>query len=238
MARSLKKLKIFEVSGVDNGAGRGCRIVLLKRDGAHAMGGSMDDAVSIAKRVNSRIEELMAADPEVRSYASAVAKIATSRDPADQALWREYKQLSFVAEAPEPAPIEKSDALLKLEKKARKLAKRQGLSEAVAFAKVYADPANAELVGANKNAHFAKVNAPQFMPQVTDPMEIRPAERTGDTPNLEALRGIARAIQAEYPNRRYSDREALAIAALTPKGQQLLRGHRSGELRRLIGYSP
>jgi hypothetical protein len=43
MARILRNLKITEVSGVDRGAGEGCRIVLFKRDGDTVVPDNSDD---------------------------------------------------------------------------------------------------------------------------------------------------------------------------------------------------
>lgn len=238
MPRFLRKLKILEVSGADRGAGKGCRIVLMKRDSPRDENMTHTEHQPVAKRMADRAEVLRKADPTLRSFESAVAKIASSRDPADQELWAAYKNAPITpAAVPEPAQVQKSEAMLKLEKKARKLAKREGISQAAAFAKVYADPKYADLVVAEKSAHFAKAAAPPFMPQVPNPTQIREPERSSESSTIQALRAIARAIQLEYPARRYTDEMALRIAAQTPKGAALLRAHRDPELSRLLGHA-
>jgi hypothetical protein len=45
------------------------------------------------KRMSKRVEEIMAADPTIRSRESAIAKIASSRDPDDRRLWQRYKSV-------------------------------------------------------------------------------------------------------------------------------------------------
>src|SRR5580693_4839666 len=69
------------------------------------------------------------------------------------------------------------DAYDKLTKKARKLAAREGISQAAAFEKVYTDPANHELVVAEKTQHVAKAMQPQSAQAPTSSYQILMRER-------------------------------------------------------------
>jgi hypothetical protein len=101
---------------------------------------------------------VMQADPTIKSGDSAIAKIAISRYPEDQALWRAYKITPQAPQlASEPMPIECSPAYAKLMRKAQKLRKREPrLSEAQAFAKVAATEKGKALMAQDREAHMAK----------------------------------------------------------------------------------
>jgi len=53
-----------------------------------------------------RCDQLMKADPSIRSRESAIAKVAGSTAPADVNLWREYKS---EAQGVDSAPVGKSE---------------------------------------------------------------------------------------------------------------------------------
>ncbi len=120
-----------------------------------------NETVEIAKvlgNMSARVEALMKNDPEIRSSELAIAKVASSKLASDQSLWRMYKAAAAApALTPEPVPIAKSEAMLCLEHKARKLQKRDPTLSAVsAFARVYSHPRYRELVEADKAAHLAR----------------------------------------------------------------------------------
>ena len=237
--RKLQKLKISEISLVDRGAGVGTRICLLKRDSDTRIMEDHMDPITIQKRVDDRITEIRKADGSL-SRQQAVARLAMSKIEADRDLWQFYKMTAPVAptvpETP-PTPVV-SDAYIELRRKAEKALRKDpalGTLER-AFSKIYSAPENAELVAEEKAAHFAKAAAPALMPQVDDAEDIRPAERTSGSPNMQSLREIARSIQLQFPDR-YDDDEALLIAARTPKGQNLLRTHRDRDFARLLGHA-
>jgi hypothetical protein len=119
----------------------------------HFMGTVMEQPIA---KMYARAAEIMKADDKL-SHDQAIAKIATSSRKEDQILWKAYKETATVPPpAAAPAPTATSPAYEKLMKRARKLARREGLSEAQAFSRIYSDPANAELVGAEKAEFFAK----------------------------------------------------------------------------------
>jgi hypothetical protein len=84
--------------------------------GGIALPSSVEKTVKVKKTLktmNARIDQIMVADPSVRSRESAIAKVAVSRLPGDQELWRDYRIAS--QQAPdealphsEPAPVGKS----------------------------------------------------------------------------------------------------------------------------------
>jgi hypothetical protein len=70
------------------------------------------DVAKAIKKMAKRCDQLMAADPTIRSTESAVAKVAVSTDSGDQRLWARYRaagQVAAVAQLPRssPAPVGK-----------------------------------------------------------------------------------------------------------------------------------
>jgi hypothetical protein len=159
MARRLKKLKILEVSACDRGAGEGTRILLMKRANKEA---DMDMVV-VAKRVAAgEPTTLTKADSFIELQKRAEAdrqpgetpERAFSRYSTTTTDGRALLAANLYGPGPDycpPAPVTPpqpvtSAAYQKLMKRARKLAGREGITEASAFAKVYVDPANRALV--------------------------------------------------------------------------------------------
>jgi hypothetical protein len=75
------------------------------------------DVAKAIKEMAKRCDQLMAADPTIRSTESAVAKVAVSTLPSDQELWRDYRaagQVAPVAALPasSPAPVGKGQESL------------------------------------------------------------------------------------------------------------------------------
>src|SRR5437868_5574291 len=124
MPRKLKRLKITEVSSVDRGAGKGCRVILMKRKSDDFGENIMVEEQPATNRMTERAKAIMRSDPTVRTIESAIGRIAISRHPADQDLWHDYKNAPPPPPtAPEPAPMAKSEAYRRLEKRAKKLRK-------------------------------------------------------------------------------------------------------------------
>jgi hypothetical protein len=141
MAKVLTKIKLDEVSLCDRGAGEGTVVKLVKNRSA--------DAPPTAFTTREAVLQA-AADAYT---AEAVAKADRRGDATSE--FQRYRSRLFAkrepAEAtPAPAPINKSYATLM--KRAEELAKREGITEATAFERLCADPANAEL--------FAKAKRP------------------------------------------------------------------------------
>jgi hypothetical protein len=228
MARRLRKLRIHEISLVDRGAGEACHIRLMKRDvDTRITEGRMETQETT---IEKRVRKLQKADTGL-SRQRAILKIAESRDPADQAAWREYK---LSATVPQPAPETQAGPTIPIAVNARieELQKADtGLSRERAVAKIAgsAKASDQELWRTYKAA-------PALMPQVADAKDPRPEERTSNSPNMTSLRGIADSIRAQFPGR-YDDDQALLIAAKTPKGQVLLAGHRDKDFARLLGHA-
>jgi hypothetical protein len=189
MAKKLTKIRIDEVSAVDSGAGRGVRVVMMKRAGKRYRFNEAGSLVPVGKfdtsdSLSRALEEVQqhrefrkAAAPlvgdqhmqttetvDVNKAATAVIKkfddhvaefanrhnitrgaalLKIAASPDDAALWCSYREAQQVigvpaAPTPEPAQVLVSEAYQKMAKKAAKLAKREGISEASAFSKVYA----------------------------------------------------------------------------------------------------
>jgi hypothetical protein len=104
----------------------------------------MEQVVDIAKAMENRIATMMKRDPTIRSTASAMLKLAESRDPADQELWRGYKTGTAPAGA-----VAKEDTEFSVKKALRRMSERvtelqtasPGLTRESAIAKVAASRA-------------------------------------------------------------------------------------------------
>jgi hypothetical protein len=95
-------------------------------------------AIAVVKRFDGIVDEI--ATRHKISKAAALLKVSSSADYA--ADWFAYRQASQAIEVPaaptpEPAQVLVSEAYQKMAKKAAKLAKREGISEASAFSKIY-----------------------------------------------------------------------------------------------------
>jgi hypothetical protein len=179
MTRKLTKLRINEVSLVDRGASPGARVLLYKRDDARPFGKGDDhmDLVAVAKRV-------VAGEPtafvEKRDFYAAIesgaAEIRKADEPPEQAfarfcetdprgqiLLKAHKMAKGADHRPEPEPepvVPQSIAYAKLCRKAEKARRKDpSLSEAAAFAKVYANPKNRDLVEADRAANRGRWHA-------------------------------------------------------------------------------
>jgi hypothetical protein len=112
------------------------------------------EMIAVAK-VAGAIAKIMARSEKPISRDQAMYRMATSPEFTEE--WLLAKSMAAVVPAPvsEPAPIAKSDAMLALEKKARKIMKRDPrLSAASAFALAY--ERNPHLAQADKAHFFAK----------------------------------------------------------------------------------
>jgi hypothetical protein len=145
----------------------------------HNMGIETVAKAAITK-MDSTIEDLMR-DPAIKSRASALLKISSSAAHAET--WRAYRaamQLSTAEEPETAAPMTVSPAYAKMMKKAAKLRENEpGLSQASAFAKIYA--ARPDLAQEDKAYFFNKGVGSQF------------------TDGSYALDQLLRALRASYP---------------------------------------
>jgi len=73
------------------------------------VGKEFDPAKSLRK-MEKRVDQILATDPSVRTRESAIAKIASSRDPADQQLWARYRASGEMLDNSTPAPVGKASA--------------------------------------------------------------------------------------------------------------------------------
>jgi hypothetical protein len=170
------------------------------------------------KAMNVRIEAIMKADPSIRSAGSAMLKLAESRDPADQELWREFKN-GTALEGAVAKDFDVAKALKRMSKRCDELqATDPTLSRNSAIAKVAAspDPADRQLWERYKAA-----NAPAGSGEHL----VRPDYRT---PSERALNELIRGLKAMHPDRRMSDsdwrREARRVQAhASPSVQALVR---------------
>jgi hypothetical protein len=239
MMRRLTKLKINEISLVDVAANPGARVLLRKRDDALGRGDNRMDLVPIAKRVvageptafekrdfyaaiESGAAEIRKAD---ESPEQAFARFCQD-DPRGQILLKAHKMAKGADYRPEPEPVQmlpESPAYAKLCRKATKLAKREGLTEAQAFAKVYEDPANRELVEADRIAHRGRVakaigTAPAVRPAT-------PVQAAPTAPAYQALLVLADKIRESKPT--LTPEQAFAAAMATREGQRLYQQYRA-----------
>jgi hypothetical protein len=241
MTRRLSKIRIDEISLVDVAANPGARVLLRKRDNTRSFGKGDDDMdlVPVAKRViagepsafekrdfyaaiESGAAEIRKAD---ESPEQAFARFCQD-DPRGQVLLKAHKLARGADYTPVPKlvpVVPQSTAYATLCKKASKLAKRENLSEARAFAKVYEDPANRELVEADRAAHHQRVSKAIG----TAPAE-RPAtavQAVPTSPAYGALQVLADKIREAKPE--LSKEQAFAAALATREGQKLYRLYRS-----------
>jgi hypothetical protein len=108
--------------------------------------------------MSERADEILKSDSSIRSRESAIAKVAVSADPRDRQIWDAYRADFDAPAQAEPAPIAKvSSAYTQLMAKASILAKKIGVSEAVAFSKIYTAPENWGLVQPDKAFNYARM---------------------------------------------------------------------------------
>jgi hypothetical protein len=114
-------------------------------------------AIAIVKKFDDTVDDI--AKRYQISRGKALLKVASSGDHAD--LWASYRAAQQIVgtqlrAAPEPEPVVLSDAYQTMMAKAAKRAAKHGTNVATEFAKLYADPANRDLLNEDRAAHFAK----------------------------------------------------------------------------------
>jgi hypothetical protein len=124
----------------------------------HPMETSEVMKAAVAK-VDDRIAVIMKREPTI-SRDVAYLRLSSSTDDLDQEAWQIHKQLATVPATPvsAPAPVTVSEAYAKMQKKAAKLAKRENISQASAFAKIY--QARPDLAQADKQFFFTGGSVP------------------------------------------------------------------------------
>jgi NADH dehydrogenase/NADH:ubiquinone oxidoreductase subunit G len=104
----------------------------------HPMETSEVIKAAVAK-VDDRIAAIIAKSDKPIDRVVAIGRMASSSDPRDIEAWQIHKQLATVPATPVSAPALEpvSDAYAKMMRKAAKLAQKEGISQASAFAKIY-----------------------------------------------------------------------------------------------------
>jgi hypothetical protein len=130
----------------------------------------------------------------------------------------------IVAEVEKPAALE-TDGFRKLQEKATEIRKSNpSLTREQAFAKVYSDPANRELVDADRDELFTEIGKAFAAPPVEHP-EPAKAPVPAMTPSLQSLYGMADEMVAKNP--KLTRERAFAEAAKTADGKRLMRLYHS-----------
>ena len=119
----------------------------------HPMETSEVMKAAVAK-VDDRIAAIIAKSDKPISRVVAIGRMASSSDPRDIEAWQLHKSIASVPATPVSAPAPVSPAFLKMQKKAAKLAQKEGISQASAFSKIYAS--RPDLAQADKQFFFNK----------------------------------------------------------------------------------
>ena len=161
-------------------------------------------AAAVVQKFNARCEQV--AKTEGISLASATLRIASAngnaafgRESSDFQLWQDYRKASEIVVASAPAPVAApapmvSDAYAKMMKKAGKVAKRENISVASAFSKVFS--ANPDLAQADRAWNVAKANGGGIDP---DEQLVRALVASLGVSEDHA-RGLALEIRSKKPN--------------------------------------
>jgi hypothetical protein len=207
----LKNLKIDEVSSVDRGAGEACEIVLAKRhddtqeDITKGFNALHESCASIIEDNGSDFDKREALAETMGQAAAYFDKLLDPQDD-DQAVIDE-NDADYPAEQGGDQAKGKGKpmtAYAQLQAKAQELRKADPkLSEHQAFAKVYTDKANADLVNSER------------------------AERAGSIRKLDAGDRIIARAAAIRQHRNVSQDEAIAMAK--QKNPELVQLYRKGE---------
>jgi len=75
-----------------------------------AVGKEYDPNKSLRK-MQKRVDQILATDPSVHTRESAIAKVASSRDPADLELWQRYRASDQTIDSSPVAPVGKADGV-------------------------------------------------------------------------------------------------------------------------------
>jgi hypothetical protein len=173
--------------------------------------------INIAKAMEVRTAAIMKSDPSVRSPESAMLKLAESRDPQDQALWRAYKSGVMPASAPVEKTINVEKTMRKVDKRIAELqAVDPSLSRLSAIAKIASSPGDREL--------WERYKALGPMDEyVTSGNTGSPSRR----PSAVAFEALVTAIRASNPG--MSDATARQWARAT-------QAHKPPAVQRLVGH--
>jgi len=159
-------------------------------------------AEAITKRFADRVDEIARAN--FISHQSATMRLASTSaliSKSDAELWASYRAASQLIADNRPAPVvaapvpQVSAAYGELQKRAAELRKNdRKLSEASAFAAVYQDPANRDLVAADRQFHFNK------SARLPDPDEVL-TQAIMDSMNCDRAhaRGVMLEIRSKKP---------------------------------------
>jgi hypothetical protein len=185
---------------------------------APLMGDTMQtQEVDVVKAMSSRITEIRKADPSIRSDNHAMLRLSESRNLADQALWRGWKQGVVLASTVQKA-IDPEKAVRKMTKRVDQLMQSDPTirSRESAIAKIATSPlqANRKLWSRYKASGMAIDNS-------------RPLPIGKQTSSESAFEALVAAIRASNP--RLSDAQAREWARRTQQ-------HAPPSVGRLVGY--
>jgi hypothetical protein len=165
-------------------------------------------AIAVTKRFDDRVEAIAQRDrigfpAAMLKIASANGNAVSSEVRADYQLWLDYRKAQDVIAATTPAPVVAapvptvSPAFQKMAQKAQKLAEKEGISQAAAFAKIYQQ--RPDLARADKQHFFNK--AAGFGAQPVDPDEELVRALIASLSCSEShARGLALELRSKKPN--------------------------------------